>query len=51
VATVLLLTRDGRSVPLALQLDCDDHARWLAERLNHAMARLQAPPMPLTYRG
>jgi hypothetical protein len=48
---VVLLTRDGRARRLQIPLASDDHARWLAQQWNAALATAQAPPIPKTYRG
>lgn len=45
---VKLLTVDGRSVDLRLDLPSADHARYLAGRLNRALDELRAP---VGYRG
>lgn len=41
--TVAVHTRDGRAVPLRLQLSGPDHAAFIAARLNAALDRLRAP--------
>lgn len=51
IASLRMVTRDGRAVMLKLSLDRDDHAQWLATRWNEALAKAQVPAAPLTYRG
>jgi hypothetical protein len=41
--TVQILTRDGRAIPMALELSEPDHARYLAARLNDALERTRSP--------
>jgi hypothetical protein len=48
---VLMVTRDGRSTALKLELSEPSAADWLAARWNAALTRLQAPAVPKTYRG
>jgi hypothetical protein len=45
---VLVVTREGRALPLGLHLASPEHVRYLAARLNRALDELRAPE---TYRG